>query len=95
MKNFQGTTIVQLEIIDEDIDTTPVDFYITSGDNLCQFHIKQTGEVYLLKNLDRESISQYTLNIIVTDGKHFATSILNVDVLDINGIYLSYNFIVI
>lgn len=78
--------------MDEDIDTTPVNFYITSGDNLCQFHIKQTGEVYLLKNLDRESISQYTLNIIVTDGKHFATSVLNVDVLDINGILMTIFF---
>lgn len=88
MYNFiTGTVIIRLEISDEDFDVTPVDLYITSGDNLCQFNIKSTGEVFVTKPLDREAISKYKLDIIATDGKHSTFTVLVINVLDINGKY--------
>lgn len=42
------------------------------------------GEVYVNKTLDRETIEHYKLTILVTDGKYYSTSIVIVDLLDIN-----------
>lgn len=83
-----GTVVLQLEITDEDAEITPVEYYITSGDPLCQFQIRSTGEVYIAKHLDRESISNYDLEIITTDGRHSATTQLSIEILDANGKYL-------
>ncbi|GLH14886.1 Fat-like cadherin-related tumor suppressor homolog [Gryllus bimaculatus] len=68
-----GTVVVQLETTDLDSDLiSPVEFYITSGDPQSQFQIRQTGEVYVAKPLDRESISKYILEVTATDGKFIA-----------------------
>lgn len=82
-----GTVVIQLAITDNDSDETPVEYYITSGDPLCQFQIRPTGDVYITKLLDRESIPRYNLNIITTDGRHSTTTKLTVDILDANGIF--------
>lgn len=76
---------MQLTITDGDSEITPVEYYITSGDLLCQFQIRSTGEVYIAKPLDRETISSYELDIITTDGRFSATTKLFIEVLDANG----------
>ena len=82
-----------MAITDEDSDDTPVEYYVTSGDPLCQFQIRPTGEVFITKLLDREATSQYNLDIITTDGRHSAKTKLIVDIRDANGI-LSFYFTV-
>lgn len=81
-----GTVVTKLEITDADIDlTTPVDFYIISGDISSQFQIRQTGELYVVKALDRETVSSYNLDIIVTDGLFKDTTTVSIKILDANG----------
>lgn len=81
-----GTVVVQLTTTDKDVDLiSPVEFYITNGDPYSQFQIRQTGEVYVAKPLDRESVSKYVLDVVATDGKFIAKSRVAVDILDANG----------
>ncbi|XP_035790783.1 fat-like cadherin-related tumor suppressor homolog isoform X2 [Anopheles albimanus] len=80
-----GTVVLQISTSDRDVDLkTPVEYYIISGDALSQFQIKSTGEVFVVKALDRESISEYELKVIVTDGKFTATANISITVLDAN-----------
>lgn len=81
---FLGTIVMTLEITDDDLDITPIEFYIISGDPQCQFHIRASGEVYVTKGLDRESVAHYALKIIATDGTHTATTTVSIEVLDVN-----------
>ena len=63
-----GTVVVTLDTKDRDVDlVSPVDFYITDGDPQSQFQIRQTGEVYVAKPLDRESVNNYILDVTATD----------------------------
>lgn len=81
-----GTVLLQLEVTDADADLqTPVSYYIIGGDLRSQFQIRQTGEVYVSKHLDRESVPSYTLEVIVTDGIFTDTTKINIDILDANG----------
>lgn len=81
-----GTVVVTLDTKDRDVDlVSPVDFYITGGDPQSQFQIRQTGEVYVAKPLDRESVNNYILDVTVTDGKFIATTKVTIDILDANG----------
>ncbi|XP_060526655.1 fat-like cadherin-related tumor suppressor homolog isoform X2 [Cylas formicarius] len=80
-----GTVLLTLTTSDADVDlTTPVDFYITSGDPSSQFQIRQTGELYVAKPLDRERVADYDLNIIVTDGLFTNATKVAVTILDAN-----------
>lgn len=80
-----GTVITKLEVVDADLDlNTPVDFYIIGGDPSSQFQIRQTGEVYVGKPLDRETVAFYDLSIIVTDGLFTDETSVHVKVLDAN-----------
>ncbi|XP_021704618.1 fat-like cadherin-related tumor suppressor homolog isoform X2 [Aedes aegypti] len=80
-----GTVVLQIETTDKDVDLkTNIEYYIISGDPLSQFQIKNSGEVFVVKTLDRESISQYELGVIVTDGKFTSTANISVTVLDAN-----------
>ncbi|XP_055855772.1 fat-like cadherin-related tumor suppressor homolog isoform X2 [Episyrphus balteatus] len=80
-----GTVLVQLSVTDKDADAnTAVEYYITSGDPLSQFHIRQTGELFTAKPLDREQTSSYFLNIIATDGKYSASTNVTIVVKDVN-----------
>lgn len=66
-------------------DNNNVDFYIISGDVYTQFAInKHSGELYIAKPLDRESIDFYKLVILVTDGKFIDTANVTVIVQDSN-----------
>lgn len=83
--SLPGTVILQLSTTDKDLDlNTPVEYYIISGDVLSQFAIRQTGELYVAKSLDRESIGAYNLGIIVTDGTFTTTTNVSLKVLDAN-----------
>ncbi|XP_058123843.1 fat-like cadherin-related tumor suppressor homolog [Anopheles ziemanni] len=80
-----GTVVLQISTTDKDVDLkTAVEYYIISGDSLSQFQIKNTGEVFVVKALDRESIAEYELKVIVTDGKYTSTANISVTVLDAN-----------
>lgn len=80
-----GTVILQINTTDLDVDLkTPLDLYISSGDVMSQFQIRQTGEIYVAKSLDREFISQYNLNIVATDGKFVVSTKVTIDVTDAN-----------
>ncbi|XP_065170403.1 fat-like cadherin-related tumor suppressor homolog isoform X3 [Atheta coriaria] len=80
-----GTVVSLLEITDADIDlNTPVEFYITAGDPGSQFQIRQTGELYVVKDLDRETVPDYDLNILVTDGLFADNTHVSIKVLDAN-----------
>lgn len=91
-----GTVVINLEITDADIDLkTPVEYYIISGDPSSQFQIRQTGEVYVVKPLDRETIDTYNLYILVTDGMFTDTTNVTLSILDANGNLLHEIFLVI
>ncbi|CAH0554100.1 unnamed protein product, partial [Brassicogethes aeneus] len=80
-----GTVILTLETIDGDSDiNTPTDFYIISGDASSQFQVRQTGEVFVAKQLDREKVPDYNLEIIVTDGLFSDITKVSVKILDAN-----------
>ncbi|XP_026296983.1 fat-like cadherin-related tumor suppressor homolog isoform X4 [Apis mellifera] len=80
-----GTVVVKLITVDKDSDVnTPIEFYITSGDPRSQFQIRSTGEVYVAKSLDRETIDRYELEIVGTDGKYVFKTRVTVQILDVN-----------
>lgn len=80
-----GTVVEKLITVDKDSDvSTPIEFYITSGDPRSQFQIKSTGEVYVAKSLDRETIDRYELEMVGTDGKYVFETKVTVQVLDVN-----------
>ncbi|XP_076387964.1 FAT atypical cadherin kugelei isoform X3 [Megachile rotundata] len=80
-----GTVVVKLITVDKDSDVnTPIEFYITSGDSRSQFQIRSTGEVYVAKALDRETVDRYELEIVGTDGKYVFKTRVTVQVLDVN-----------
>ncbi|XP_076298680.1 FAT atypical cadherin kugelei isoform X2 [Lasioglossum baleicum] len=80
-----GTVVVKLVTVDKDLDVnTPIEFYITSGDPRSQFQIRSTGEVYVAKPLDRETLDRYELVIVGTDGKYVFKTRVTVQILDVN-----------
>ncbi|KAJ8667841.1 hypothetical protein QAD02_009504, partial [Eretmocerus hayati] len=80
-----GTVVVELSTVDKDVDlNTPLDFYIISGDPRSQFSIRSTGQVYVAKSLDRESVDRYQLIVVGTDGKFVFQTRVVVQVLDVN-----------
>ena len=80
-----GTIIFQLQTSDKDIQvTSPVQFFITSGDSLGQFQIKENGEMYVARSLDREAISQYRMEVTATDGVFVSTCRVTIEILDDN-----------
>ncbi|XP_059608235.1 fat-like cadherin-related tumor suppressor homolog, partial [Phlebotomus argentipes] len=80
-----GTVVLQLSVTDLDVDlVTPIEYYIFSGDKMSQFQIRRTGELYVAKALDRETIDFYNLTVLVTDGKFTATANVSITILDVN-----------
>lgn len=81
-----GTVVVKLELTDADSEIpASTAFYITSGNALAQFAVRNTGEVYVSKGIDRELIDFYQLEVIATDGKFVTTAKLSINVSDVNG----------
>lgn len=84
--SLPGTVVTKFSIKDRDDSktSTPIEYYILSGDTFSQFQIRQTGELYVIKALDREDINKYTLEIIVTDGRFSARTNVTVVITDVN-----------
>lgn len=80
-----GTVVVQLSTSDADAQVSPVQYYITGGDPRSQFQIRTTGEVFVVKDLDRESVPKYILEVTATDGKYIGKTKVTIDILDANG----------
>lgn len=80
-----GTVVLQLSTTDADIGLdTAVEYYILSGDSRSQFQIRNTGELYVAKDLDREMIPNYELDIIATDGTFTTHTTAHLQILDAN-----------
>ncbi|XP_023209477.1 protocadherin Fat 1-like, partial [Centruroides sculpturatus] len=80
-----GTVLVRLEIIDadENIDNS-IEYYITDGNPKNQFDIRQTGELFVSKLLDREDIASYFLEITITDGTFISQTTVDIEIIDVN-----------
>lgn len=63
-------------------------YHIRDGDIHSNFAIRPTGEVYVANTLDRETLDNYQITILVTDGKYVSTTQLFIAVTDINGILI-------
>lgn len=79
--------MVQLTLVDDDNELpTTLMYHIRDGDMHSKFAIRSTGEVYVANTLDRETLDNYQLTIIVSDGKYVSTAQLHIIVTDVNGI---------
>ncbi|XP_076056118.1 FAT atypical cadherin kugelei isoform X2 [Oratosquilla oratoria] len=92
-----GTVVVQLEVDDLDLGTAPVidnggvgggemgiEYHLTQGNELQHFDIRRSGQIYVTKELDRESVDRYSLEIIASDGFFVAKARVDIQVLDVN-----------
>ena len=80
-----GTIIFQLKILDADRDIdSRVVFAITGGDPRGRFQIKQNGELYVARALDRETTAQYRLDVTATDGLFVTHCRVSIEILDDN-----------
>ena len=61
------TRIVTINATDPDDLEARLLFQITAGDGLQQFAIDEAGAIYVARQLDRESIENYTLTVSVSD----------------------------
>ncbi|EMP24712.1 Protocadherin Fat 2 [Chelonia mydas] len=84
-----GQVIATLRTTDADISeqNRRVTCYITEGDMIGQFSVKQVKEDWKIvskKPLDREDIEKYLLKVTASDGKFQAVTEVEIFVLDIN-----------
>lgn len=78
--------MVQLTLIDDDNELpSTLMYHIRDGDMHSKFAIRSTGEVYVANTLDRETLDNYQLSILVTDGTYVSTTQLHITVTDVNG----------
>lgn len=68
-----------LKVTDRDLNST-----FTFSISGTSFTINSNGEIYSNKNIDRETQSSYSLTVMVKDGKHNNTSIVEISVEDMN-----------
>lgn len=80
-----GAVLLELNTSDADIGmNTHVEYIIVDGDPLGKFHIRTTGEVIVIKPLDREMDSKYKLMVAATDGGMSTMTKVSVTILDDN-----------
>lgn len=80
-----GTIIFQLQTTDGDTaNQRRVHFFISGGDPQGRFQIKQNGEVYVARTLDREETPQYRLDVMATDGLFVTNCRVSIEILDDN-----------
>ncbi|XP_074651233.1 protocadherin Fat 1-like [Tubulanus polymorphus] len=80
-----GTVIVTVATTDRDLgQNAKVSYYISRGDALGQFDVRQTGEIYVRKILDRERKASYDLTIVASDGSFITTTQVIISILDAN-----------
>ena len=83
--SFVGTSILRVESTDIDLsENAAVQYFISSGDLLGNFIMRDSGEIYLNKRVDRERQAQYQLVVTATDGVHVSTAQVIIDILDAN-----------
>ncbi|KAE9538544.1 hypothetical protein AGLY_005643 [Aphis glycines] len=83
--SLPGTVVVQLTLIDDDNELpATLMYHIRDGDMHSKFAIRSTGEVYVANTLDRETLDNYQLSILVTDGTYVSTTQLHITVTDVN-----------
>ena len=64
-----GTVVLMVVTHDLDLGANAeVAYSITGGDLYGQFSIKDSGDVYVFKPLDREALDSYDLEITASDG---------------------------
>ena len=80
-----GTIIVPVTSVDQDLRTNAdVAYYLTKGDPLGQFSVRNTGEIFVAKELDRESKAFYAMEVTATDGAFVSTAEVEISILDAN-----------
>ncbi|XP_065362033.1 fat-like cadherin-related tumor suppressor homolog [Calliphora vicina] len=79
-----GTVLSRLLVTDLDSKKNDLDFFVVSGDNYSQFQISNTGELFVSKKLDRESIESYNVTVAVTDGKFISYAYISINTTDEN-----------
>ena len=80
-----GTIIVPVTSVDQDLRTNAdVAYYLTKGDPLGQFSVRNTGEIFVAKALDRESKAFYAMEVTATDGAFVSTAEVEISILDAN-----------
>lgn len=81
--------MVQLTLVDDDNELpATLMYHIRDGDMHSKFAIRSTGEVYVANTLDRETLDNYQLSILVTDGTYVSITQLHITVTDVNGILI-------
>lgn len=60
-------------------------YHLTAGNEHHHFHVRGGGQVYVARNLDRETLDHYALEVTATDGVFVAKAWVFIEVLDING----------
>ena len=81
-----GTVVIRLTTTDRDNDpdsSQNLQYFIVNGDPRAQFGIR-FGEVYVERQLDREDIGSYNIEVLATDGFFTATTHVTIDILDDN-----------
>ncbi|KAB7505675.1 Fat-like cadherin-related tumor suppressor-like protein [Armadillidium nasatum] len=79
-----GMVIVELALQDQDINESPLDFFVMGNDDGGKFLVHTSGQVYVARPLDRETRDHYTLVVTATDGKFSANTTVSVNVIDVN-----------
>ncbi|KAF2364658.1 EGF-like calcium-binding domain [Trinorchestia longiramus] len=88
-----GTVVAKVTVNDMDVaapiilddPTLPaVALYITSGNLRHDFQVKNSGEIYVTRKLDREDVDVYQLAVTATDGIHVTETLVTIHVMDIN-----------
>ncbi|GFO15617.1 protocadherin fat 4, partial [Plakobranchus ocellatus] len=95
-----GTSIAQVAATDGDagLDHGSIRFAIISGDDFQQFAIDEnSGDISVVKALDRETTPTYSIEIRATDqapgsaGQRSATAVVNIELNDINDLAPTFN----
>lgn len=82
-----GTVAARLALTDADATQAPLSFFVADGDARARFQLRASGELYVARELDRETEAAYELSVAATDGKFTAYTRVLVTVLDVNGDY--------
>lgn len=88
-----GTVVVRLEVGDADAAGAPLSFFVSDGDPRARFQLRPSGELYVARELDRETEPLYELRVAATDGKFTAQTRVRITVLDVNGECLAARFV--
>ena len=80
-----GAFVIQVRAEDGDAGSTPLQYFIDSGNFHNAFSIgPNDGEVTTQRSLDREDIASYSLVVVASDGQLESQTIVHVSITDIN-----------